>query len=142
MIVADTNLIAAFFLGPGAAVAERVLQRDAAWAAPALWRSEFRSVLFGYVRRGHLTASSAMLFNERAEQLLAPREYTIAADAVLRLAEECDCSAYDCEYVVLARELRVPLVTWDRQVLRAFPAIAVTPEGFGKRQEARGKRQE
>jgi len=130
MIVADANLLVALLLGPDAASAERVLMRDPAWAAPTLWRSEFRSVLFGYIRRGDLTAGNAMLFNERAEQLLSAHEYTVAADAVLRLAEECECSAYDCEYVVLARELRVPLVTWDRQLLRAFPSVAKAPESF------------
>lgn len=31
------------------------------------------------------------------------------------------CSAYDCEFVWLARDLRLPLVTADRKVLDAFP---------------------
>jgi predicted nucleic acid-binding protein len=132
MIVADANLLTALLLGPDAGVAERVFERDPAWAAPTLWRSEFRSVLFGYIRRRGLTPANAMLLHERAEQLLASREFTIAADAVLRLAGECPCSAYDCEYVVLARTLRVPLVTWDRQLLRAFPALARTPEAFAE----------
>ena len=35
------------------------------------------------------------------------------------------CSAYDCEFVALALELEVPLVTADRQLLRSFPRIAV-----------------
>ena len=132
MIVADTNLIAALLLGPDAAVAERVFERDPAWAAPVLWRSEFRSVLFGYIRRRGLTPANAILLHERAEQLLASHEFTVGADAVLRLAEACPCSAYDCEYAALARELRVPLVTWDRQLLRALPALAVTPEAFAR----------
>ena len=132
MIVADANLLTALLLGPDSGVAERVFERDPAWAAPTLWRSEFRSVLFGYIRRRGLTSANAMLLHERAEQLLASREFTIAADAVIRLADECPCSAYDGEYVVLARALRVPLVTWDRQLLRAFPALATTPEAFAR----------
>lgn len=132
MIVADANLIVALLLGPDAESAERVLMRDPAWAAPTRWRSEFRSVLFGHIRRSRLTADGAMLLNDRAEQLLSAYEFTVAADAVLRLAAECECSAYDCEYVVLARELRVPLVTWDRQLLRAFPSVAKTPESFAR----------
>lgn len=132
MIVADANLIVGLLIGPDATVAERAFKRDAAWAAPALWRSEFRNVLFGYIRRGRLSSSDAMQVNERAERLMGAHEYAVAADPVLRLAQECACSAYDCEYVVLARELRVPLVTWDREILRAFPKFAIAPDAFAR----------
>jgi predicted nucleic acid-binding protein len=48
----------------------------------------------------------------------------------LQLAAESGCSAYDCEFVALARDLEVPLVTADRQLLAAFPSTAVSPEAF------------
>jgi len=40
------------------------------------------------------------------------------------------CSAYDAEYVVLARGARVPLVTTDKELLEKFPETAITPEAF------------
>jgi predicted nucleic acid-binding protein len=46
---------------------------------------------------------------------------------VLSLAAQSGCSAYDCEFVALAQDLRVPLVTTDRQILKAFPTVAVSP---------------
>ncbi len=49
---------------------------------------------------------------------------------VLSLAAESGCSAYDCEFVALARNLGVSLVTSDREVLKAFPAIAVPLERY------------
>lgn len=34
------------------------------------------------------------------------------------------CTAYDCEFVVLAKDLDVKLITLDRAVLKAFPDVA------------------
>ncbi len=51
-------------------------------------------------------------------------------DAVLDLVLASPCSAYDCEYVATAQALGVPLVTWDREVLKAFPDVAVRPEAL------------
>jgi predicted nucleic acid-binding protein len=46
---------------------------------------------------------------------------------VLELTQRSLCSAYDCEYVALAVQLRTKLVTADKQVLQAFPEVAVPP---------------
>jgi predicted nucleic acid-binding protein len=61
---------------------------------------------------------------------MAGREYTVVTDQVLRLAAESGCSAYDCEFVTVAQDLHVPLVTADRHLLRAFPATAVNLDEF------------
>ena len=51
MIVADTSLLAAFWLpGESAELAEAVKARDSVWAAPVVWRAEFRNVLAAGVR--------------------------------------------------------------------------------------------
>ena len=51
MIAVDTNVIAYLFLrGEFAAQAEEWLRKDREWVAPALWRSEFRNLLAGYLR--------------------------------------------------------------------------------------------
>ena len=52
MIVVDTNVIGYLFLSSDQSVlAERALQKDNVWAAPILWRSEFRSILTLYKRK-------------------------------------------------------------------------------------------
>jgi len=64
MIVADTNLLIYLYVqGQRTAESEAVLQRDPSWAVPLLWRSEFRNVLIGLVRRDVLSleAVSAIL---------------------------------------------------------------------------------
>ena len=131
MIVADVNLIAYLLLGgPDSAMAQAVLEKDGTWAVPVLWRSEFRSILAGYMRQRRLGLADAWQAHELAEGLLGGHEYSPSAERVLQLVEGSPCSAYDCEYVALADELHVPLVTADRQVLRHFPNIAVSLEGF------------
>lgn len=131
MIVVDTNLLAFLLIGGEATDAARgILRRDPEWAAPLLWRSEFRSVLVQYVRRSELTIGSALKLQRKAEQLLAGREFLVRSDHVLRLAEHSGCSAYDCEFIALARQLNAPLVTSDRQVLAAFPSVAISPVEF------------
>jgi predicted nucleic acid-binding protein len=125
VIVVDTNVIAYLWLpAPETPQAERLLQSDDTWCAPLLWRSEFRSVLVGCVRRGLLSLEAALRTAAEAEDHLRGHEYAVPGDRVLRAASASGCSAYDCEFVVLAEQLGVALVTADRQVLRAFPKIA------------------
>ena len=63
--------------------------------------------------------------------------YNVSSEKVLELACDSGCTAYDCEYVALAQELGVPLVTTDKQVLRAFPKTAVSLEKFAKKKMSR-----
>lgn len=131
MIVADTNLLVHLFAhGPNTPEAEAVLIRDQSWAAPSLWRSEFRNALVGLLRRGDVTRQEADRLVEAAEEWMSGREYAVESRAVLRLAAESACSAYDCEFVAVAQDLGVPLVTADRQLLKAFPESAVAPAAF------------
>lgn len=131
MIIADTNLLVYLYLpGEHTEAAERVLHRDARWAAPLLWRSEFRNVLTLYLRRNLLTMEAAVDAFREAETTVQGREYSVETTRVLDLVRQSSCSAYDCEFVALAQELRVPLVTSDTRVLQNFPEIAVAPERF------------
>ena len=131
MIVLDTNLLVYLYVsGQRTAEAEAVLTRDPAWAAPLLWRSEFRNTLIGLVRKRALPLSDAVQITHEAERGMAGREYSIVSHRVLQLAAQSGCSAYDCEFVALAQDLAVPLVTGDRRVLTAFPSIAVAPPVF------------
>jgi predicted nucleic acid-binding protein len=95
-----------------------------------LWRSEFRNVLIKLVRQRALALEAAAAIVEEAERCLTGHEYSVISHHVLNLAAQSGCSAYDCEFVALAKELRVPLVTTDRQILKAFPAVAVSPSAF------------
>lgn len=131
MIVVDTNvLFHSVAPGPRSMPALRVLLRDPEWAAPPLWRSEFRNVLARAMREGGMERDHALAFLDRAAAAIGPRERHPSSPRVLDLARESGCSAYDCEFVYLARAMALPLVTSDARVLHAFPDVAVSLTGF------------
>ena len=134
MIVADANLIAYFAIHTvHSPLAEAVCAADAVWVAPLLWRSEFRGTLVKYMQHGGMGFELAIASLRVAEETIAGREYAVDSRKVLELAVQSKCSAYDCEYVALAEDLGVKLVTADKQVLRAFPKTAVALEKFAKK---------
>ncbi|HMO53761.1 MAG TPA: type II toxin-antitoxin system VapC family toxin, partial [Tepidiformaceae bacterium] len=91
--------------------------------------SEFLNVLAGYMRTQGLSAADASRALNEA-WLLVEAEPAPNATEVLDLVTQSRCSAYDLEFVALAIGLGVPLVTNDRQVLEAFPGVAISPEAF------------
>jgi len=126
MIVVDTNVLAYLYLpGDHTADAEVLLEREPEWAAPVLWRSEFRNILAGYMRRKTLTFDQASSLQSEAESLLSGAEFEVDSRTVLELVRDSDCSAYDCEFIALAIKLNTKLVTADKQLLRSFPARTI-----------------
>jgi predicted nucleic acid-binding protein len=131
MIVVDTNVISYFYLsGQRSEQAGQAMEIDPQWAAPRLWRSEFRNVLILSIRHRHLTLETAVEVMDKSLRLMAGREYDVASSRVLRLAATSRCSAYDCEFVALAEHLGVPLITVDKQVLAQFPDVAISLDAF------------
>jgi predicted nucleic acid-binding protein len=137
LIVADTNLLVYLYVeGERTEQAEAVVGRDPVWAAPLLWRSEFRNVMVGMLRQGVFGMDAALRVIREAEHWMRGHEYSVASDQVLQLAVASRCSAYDCEFITLAQDLGVPLVTADQQVLAAFPDTAVALAQFARQRSA------
>ena len=131
MIVVDTNVMVRFVMVEEAAVdVVRLRERDREWAAPSILVSELRNALLGYVRRGDLTSEQAKAMHDEAAIALGGRVYEAPGDAVLDTALECGLTAYDAEFVALARALRVGLVTMDAAILRGAPDVAAPLEAF------------
>jgi len=126
MIVVDSNVLAYLYLpGEYTSAAEALLEQDSDWAAPILWRSEFRNILAGYMRRKAITFEQAYSLQREAESLLEGAEFEVESLAVLELVRDSDCSAYDCEFIALATRLDTIMVTMDKKLLRAFPKRAI-----------------
>lgn len=131
MIAVDTNVICYYWLPSSfSQAAESVERKDPDWIVPPLWRSEFRNALASSVRHGVIVMKDALDLLDRAENRYQPNEFAVSSRTVMDLVANSSCSAYDCEFVAVARERGVPLVTADRQILREFPYIAVSLDNF------------
>ena len=104
--------------------------KDDDWHVPLLWRSEMRSILAGYVRKGSLEVKQAAQVMDYVERELGGNEHLVESADVMALVGSTMLSAYDCEFVALAKALGVRLVTEDRAVLKAWPRHALTMEAF------------
>lgn len=131
MIVVDTNVISyLYFQGTYSLEVEKILSIDQVWVAPLLWRSEFRNVIALYVRKKIITFKDSLNIMNQAEALLDGNEYTVSSAEVLKLVNESNCSAYDCEFISLAKDLDKFLITEDKKLLAAFPQYAMSIKEF------------
>ncbi len=131
MIVVDTNVIASLWVPNDMdELAYKVLEKDSDWIAPVLWRSEFRNVLAIYLRAEILAFHITLQVIEEAEQLMNSKEFEVNSTQVLSLVSYSSCSSYDCEFVALADDLNIKLVTFDKEINKEFPGIAIHPKKF------------
>jgi predicted nucleic acid-binding protein len=131
VIVADTNLISYLLIqGERTAAARLAWQRDPGWLVPTLWRSEFLNVLWLSVRAGVLNEAEAHRVWEHASEHLGLGEREPDAVSVLRTALRDGITAYDAQFVCVAEELGLDLVTSDGKLLAARPDLAVSLEEF------------
>jgi len=133
MIVVDSNIIA-YLMIPGVRTkeVEKLLLKDSEWIAPLLWRSEFRNIITMYMKQSQMSLVLAEQTIARAEKLLSEREYSVLSSDVLALTYETSLSAYDAEYVVLAINFGVSLITVDKKLLKEVSEYAVSPTQFLK----------
>jgi len=122
MIVVDVNVLAYSLIeGDRTGEAIKVQEADPDWRLPPVWRHEFANVLVTYVRQGGMPERRANDLYESAVASYGPREITPEPASVFKLAIGKRLSAYDAQYVALARQLSVPCVSEDAGILRAVP---------------------
>ncbi|HNR89824.1 MAG TPA: type II toxin-antitoxin system VapC family toxin [Spirochaetota bacterium] len=131
MIVVDANIIAyALIEGEKTAMTLRARERDPGWVVPALWRHEFLNVLSTLVRNKMLTMRQALEVWEGAVRVFKGSEYPVDMAVSLELSVGHRISAYDAQYVALAKSLGVMCLTEDRALVSRFPGLAVTAAQF------------
>jgi len=107
---------------------EQLFKWDPEWVVPVLWKSEFRDVVILYMRKKLIDLPEAMQITEKVENQMKEREFHVNSIQVYNLADQSDCSSYDCEFISLAEDLDTKLITMDKQILRSFPERTVKPK--------------
>ena len=131
MIVVDANLIGNLFLkGENTPLVIKVFEKDPDWYAPLLWQSEMLSILTSNFRYRELSLENALYIMDEAHRLMMEHERHVSSTTVLDLVRVSKCTSYDCEYVAMAQDMKLTLVTFDSQVVKEFPRVAVFPIDF------------
>jgi len=131
VIIVDTNVVVYFLIrGEFTREAETVRSKDDQWFVPPLFRHEFLNVLCTYFRKGELQRDDALRTYRRGMSLITQLTEDHDPRRVFRLVEESGCSSYDAEFVAVAIEENVQLVTADAKILAAFPGVAANLDEF------------
>lgn len=116
--VVDASALAAVLFDEPDAEAVAAELADAELTAPALLTTELANVCVVKVKRAPRDRA-ALLQAYRMRELFAVTLRSIEHDAVVELALRSGLTAYDACYLWLARHLGAPLVSLDKQLLRA-----------------------
>ncbi len=117
MIVADANVIAYWLIeGEFTALARRLYDREPTWVVPALCRHELANVIANYVKHRAMVVADVPLLWRNLESLVGGREYDVDYVEVIALAANNGISAYDAQYLYLAKSLGVLLITQDKRL--------------------------
>lgn len=131
MIVVDATVVAGFLFPADQfhAQADAVRDKDPDWHCPELVFSEVRSVGMKHHLKGDTLEATIARCNLTAATVSV---YRMHSHGVLQVAKEGSVWVYDAEYVALARQLQVRLVTTDEKILEQFSTVSVSPADFLK----------
>lgn len=134
MIVVDCTVIADFFIAEAGdqRAAQRLLEKDADWISPMLWRYEFGNVLRTQVRGGRLSAELMSRYLRAGEGLVVDSVVELDVVAVGEMANERGLSFYDASYVWLARERGLPFYSRDGKLWRKCPDLVTHMDSLGR----------
>lgn len=131
MIVADTNLVVHLFTQTSlTSIAQQVLAKDSNWILPKLWQEEYANVLCKLARKGYLTSEEVIShFNYTTEQF-KNNEISIDITKVIKTSLEYGITVYDANFISLAIDHNILVVTEDQEMLKKCPKLAVNMLNF------------
>lgn len=133
--VVDTNVIAYLLLNTPDFADETTVfwKRAANLLAPALWEAEITNVIWLAAREGVIAKVEAGRRLRQAAQLgvRSVPSRSLWQGALVR-AMHSDVSVYDTLFVELAAREGIPLATYDRRLLEAYPELASRPGNLSR----------
>jgi predicted nucleic acid-binding protein len=131
--VVDTNVVAYYLLGTEPFLGEvRQFWRtvDEAWA-PVHWEAELANAVWMAVRTGVVSSDEGHQKLDLAARLgiQSVPNRSLWQPALTR-AVDSGAAVYDTLFVELAVQRNLPLATFDRNILKKFPAIAKRPSSL------------
>jgi predicted nucleic acid-binding protein len=129
-VVVDTNVVAYYLLNtePHVDECKEFWRRIDTTTAPASWQAELLSVIWMAVRTKVITPNDSVTKLKAAASLgIHPVPVRQLWRGALRRSIDSEISPYDVLFVELAIRRKQKLVTFDRQLLRAFPDVAKRP---------------
>ncbi len=133
--IVDTNVIAYYLLGtPSFAEEAGIFLRSAGvLLAPASWAAELATVVWMAIREGVLPEEEGPRRLHLASRLqVRSVPVQLLWQGALGRAIQGGLAVYDTLFVELATRRGLPLVTFDRRLLQAFPTLAHRPADFPK----------
>jgi predicted nucleic acid-binding protein len=131
--VVDTNVVAFHLLGtePFAREAGEFWRTVGQCLAPASWAAELANVVWMAVRTGVISKTEGVR-RLRFAGRLSVHSVSIRTlwQGALTRAVETNLAVYDTLFVELAARQGVPLITFDKRLLRAAPTVARRPADF------------
>jgi len=130
MIVVDASVVAFLFIdGEESGIVRKLYQRDPEWVTPPILNHEMLTILAAVgSMEGDSTAVEAIWREVRG--VLGTRQQIPDPVRSLRLAVELGISGYDAQYLALAAQLHLPLLSCERRLLDALPGRVVNPESY------------
>jgi predicted nucleic acid-binding protein len=130
MIVADASLVTFLFLeGELSGVVREIYLLDHDWITPPILNHELLNIFAALGASEGDVQGMEELWRE-ARGLLGSRQQIPDPLRSLRLGIELGVSGYQAQYLALADQLRVPLLTVDQRILELLPKKTCTPQEY------------
>jgi predicted nucleic acid-binding protein len=128
MIVVDSSVISFLFLEGELTESVKELHRiDSEWITPPILNHEMLNILAVVGTADQAVAPMEEIWRD-IRALLGPRQQVPDPLRSLHLAIELEISGYEAQYVALAQQLNMPLVTEEQRLLEQLPDLCLSIE--------------